>query len=515
MASALLPFVVLSRADGADVARRDGEITSSHESLREALDAALIANGITVGAGVLRDAEGASIGSFRWLDGTAEEAEPIEDGSQVTRDLIARMASMIDPASPVPMDGAEHGAAHSQLYDTSTRADGYVHAGVEVCMPAGSAWVDDLGEEHQGEPKRWHLYIRCELSPVAVRDVDLGLLAYGSIGFDPTSGRLLQHALTNVPAVLGLAPNNAIRSAGRISFRTRRIDMTTPKNVPSASKRGPAMNLIADIAALFKIPLSADTETEDVMDEIRGSLWPLMDAAKVERILEGAPAPATEAAPVAASADTSGASARAIPGLEDPAALETFASEVLNVARDIFGKPEEPPASVLEMLKASATAFKGAIDTAPNPGAAESQQAADAAAMTNTAEPALRSLTSKVGMLEATLAKRDVVDAVKERFRSAGVADLSSEELEVVVSDALQLKGEARARLIDAAVRSRAVPPTGEVFGKRSAPVMVATLREAVEAELPALREKHKGEAEHVIYARAQRVAKAKFPALS
>lgn len=504
MASALLPYVVIATANGADLARRDGEIVSSHESLAEALDAALVANGLVVGDGVLRGEDGSKIGSFRWLDGTAEEAEPIEDGSQVTRDLIARMASMIDPASPVPMDGAEHGAAHSQLYDTSTRADGYVHAGIEGLAP------------DKGWPAgRWHLYERCELSPVAVRDVDLGLLAYGSIGFDPTSGRLLQHALTNVPAVTGLAPNNAIRSAGRVAFRTRRIDMTTPPKAPS--KRGPAMDLINEIAV--KLGLKVDDFAEDsweAYEKLRGSLFPLIEAAKVERILEGgAPAP-VEGEPVGLSADPAKAAARALPGFADDAAQETFTSEALGILRDIFGQAEGEPASVLDMLKASAAAFKGAIQTAPDPAASDAQATADAAALTSSAEPAVRSLSSKVEALTNEIAKRDVRDDIERRFRAADVSMPKAEDIETLVVDALKLDAQARSRFVDMAVSSRTAPPKGDVFGKRSAPeASSGDVMKAIEDAIPALRAQYPNEPGHELFARARRAVEKKFPALS
>ncbi len=490
MASALLPYVVIAKADGADLARRDGEVVSTHASLREALDAALVANGLTVGDGVLRSESGDHVGSFRWLDGTAEEAESAEDGSQVTRDLIARMAAMIDPASPVPMDGAEHGAAHSQLYDTSTRADGYVHAGIEGLAAPDKDWPAG----------RWHLYERCELSPVAVRDVDTGLLAYGSIGFDPTSGRLLQHALTNVPAVLGLAPNNAIRSAGRISFRTRRIDMTTPPKT-NASKRGAALDLLVSVAEKLSIAAPADESPEEIARFSEAML------ARIE------PAEVEAEAPAEMSADTS--AARALAGFADDAAQETWTSEVLSILRDVFGQAEGEPAAVLDMLKSSSAAFKGSIGAAPDPAAADAQAVADAAALTSKAEPAMRALSSKVDALTSEIARRDVRDSIKERFRSADVSMPSAEDLETLVTDALKLDSAARSRFVDMAVASKVPPPKGDVFGKRSAPVTPADVKSAIEEALPALRAAHPGEPEHFLYARARRAVEAKFPALS
>lgn len=512
MASALLPYVVLGRADGADVARRDdGEIASSHESLREALDAALAANGVAVSSGILRNEAGESIGAFRWLDSTAEEPKAAEDGSQVTRDLIAQMAANIDPASPVPMDGAEHGDAHQQLYDTSTRADGYVHAGIEGWAPPDRKWPDG----------RWHLYVYSELSPVAARDADLGLLVYGSIGFDQSAGRLLQHALTNVPAVEGLAPNNAIRAAGRISFRTQRIDMTTSQKTPlktaPKSQRGPVADLIAEIAAKLGITLSPDEESYELSEKIRGSLWPLIDAAKVEKILEGgAPAP-TDGEPVGLSADPAKASARALEGFADDAAQELWTSEVLAGMRDVFGQPEADPAGVLDMFKASMAAFKGAIATAPNPADSDAQATADAAALTASGDAAVRAIGSKLGELQKELAKRDLRDHVIARFRAADVSEPSSEELETLVADALKLDDAARSRFIDTACRARVSPPKGDVFGSRSTPNPGAPLNldAEVEKRIPALRSAYPGEPKHALVSRALRAIEKEFPALS
>ena len=520
MASALLPYVVLRPGrdewqvsdDGESVEpasielahRETGEVLSTHATIREALDAARAANGVDGESGLLRNEEGAKIGAFRWLDGTAEEEEAADDGSQVTRDLIARMAAKVDPSSPVPMDGAEKSDAHEQLYNTSARADGYVHAAIE-------------GRDASG---RWHLYLYCELSPVAARDVDLGLLAYGSIGFDQSAGRLLQHALTNLPAVTGLAPNNAIRAAGRVSFRTRRIDMTTsqktpPKTAPK-SQRGPAADLIAEIAAKLKIEIKQDEDTWEVAEKIRGCLYPLMDAAKVENILEGsAPAPA-EGEPVGLSTDPAKTSARALEGFADDAAQEMWTSEVLAGMRDVFGQPEADPAGVLDMFKASMAAFKGAIATAPNPADSDAQATADAAALTASGDAAVRAIGSKLGELQKELAKRDLRDHVIARFRAADVSEPSSEELETLVADALKLDDAARSRFIDTACRARVSPPKGDVFGSRSAPTDTpADVVKAIEAALPAIRTQFPGEPGHMHFARARRAVEKKFPALS
>lgn len=210
---ASLPLVVIETDGGAEVRLRGSEEPGEpYASLREALDSLLTDEDYRPKAGILRSESGEQVGVWRWLDATAEESAPAPDGSQVTRELIATMAARLNAGSPAPMDGGTS-PAHAQLSATETRSDGYVHTGVEVQDRAG----------------RWHLYVYAETSPDVARDIDSGRLAYGSIGFS-SDGRLLQHALTNVPAVEGLRPNNSVRGAPRgvrISFRSMRISVPT------------------------------------------------------------------------------------------------------------------------------------------------------------------------------------------------------------------------------------------------------------------------------------------------
>lgn len=277
------------------------------------------------------------------------------------------------------------------------------------------------------------------------------------------------------------------------------------------------MDLINEIAV--KLGLKASDFAEDsreAYEKLRGSLFPLMEAAKVERILEGgAPAP-VEVEPVGLSADPAKAAKRALPGFADDAAQETFTSEALGILRDIFGVPEGDPASVLDMLKASAAAFKGAIQTAPDPAASDAQATADAAALTSKAEPAVRALSSKVEALTSEIAKRDVRDDIERRFRAADVSMPKAEDIETLVADALKLDAQARSRFVDMAVSSRTAPPKGDVFSKRSAPTSTpADLEAEVEKRIPALRAAFPSEPKHALAIRAMRAIEKESPALS
>lgn len=506
----LLPFYIAQTASGADVlARKDGSVVASFDTLTGALDSLLTDAAFEPGEGLLRADDGALVGKWRWLDATAEEPAPASDGSQVTRDLIAKMAAKLNASGPVPMDGGENGEAHQQLVLTSTHADGYAHVGVEVRTPAGSSWTDDDGEEHPGEPERWHLYLRCELSPSTAKSVDQGLLAYGSIGFDEANARLLQHALTNIPAVEGLTPNNAIRNAkyaGRMSFRSQRIDMTTS----NPSKRGAALDLFMKLALLAGISTEGE-DLNEIASKLAGNVWRLGDAAVVEQIVEGGKAP-EETATLDANAAKSGAGSaakRAIEGFADAAAQEMWTSEALNALRAIFGKPEEPPASVLEMLNASTDAFKGALGSATPP---DSQDTADASAMS------VPALTAEVRKLSSAFARRDARDQVVAAFARSGVPTPTEGDLEKLVDDAVaSVSNEMRARVIATSIAARNVPPSGTVFPQRNAPADGSTVNKPalIEAEAAALRSQFPGEPGHLLFARARRAIEKKFPALS
>lgn len=486
-----LPLVVIETESGAEVRLRDADAGEAYPTLRAALDSLLADNDYRPKRGILRDESGHEVGQWRWLDATAEESAPAPDGSQVTRELIATMAARLNAGSPAPMDGGTS-PAHAQLSATETRSDGYVHTGVEVQDRAG----------------RWHLYVYAETSPDVARDIDSGRLAYGSIGFS-SDGRLLQHALTNVPAVEGLAPNNSVRATAGVHFRSMRITM------PKISKRA----TLAEAEPMLLEMLGVSAE------ELGTKLVELAAAAKAdaEKAAAEKPEPEMESAPVeSAEAREQPASEepgqRAVPGLEDQAALEAFASSVVGGMQDLFGKPEASPSELLDLFTASLAAFKGALgqgappDDAGADAAAMSQQDATAARAALTALPALR---AEVASLRTEVAKRDTRESIQRRAVEAK-ATLSGEQLEQLVADTLAVQDTAvRERMIVHALRSSIVP-TGDVFARANKDTTQhADFRAAWRSLLPEIEKANPRLPRQHHVALAQRAARERYPHLA
>lgn len=481
-----LPLVVVETESGAEVRLRDADAGEAYPTLRAALDSLLADNDYRPKRGILRDESGHEVGQWRWLDATAEESAPAPDGSQVTRELIATMAARLNAGSPAPMDGGTS-PAHSQLSATETRSDGYVHTGVEVQDRAG----------------RWHLYVYAETSPDVARDIDSGRLAYGSIGFS-SDGRLLQHALTNVPAVEGLAPNNSVRATAGVHFRSMRITM------PKISKRATLAE--AEPMLLEMLGVSAE-ELGTKLVELAAAAK--ADAEKPEPEMESAPVESAEAREQPASEEPG---QRAVPGLEDQAALEAFASSVVGGMQDLFGKPEASPSELLDLFTASLAAFKGALgqgappDDAGADAAAMSQQDATAARAALTALPALR---AEVASLRAEVAKRDTRESIQRRAVEAK-ATLSGEQLEQLVADTLAVQDTAvRERMIVHALRSSIVP-TGDVFARANKDTTQhADFRAAWRSLLPEIEKANPRLPRQHHVALAQRAARERYPHLA
>lgn len=489
---ASLPLVVVETESGAEVRLRgSNESGEPYASLREALDSLLTDEDYRPKAGILRSESGEQVGVWRWLDATAEEPAPAADGSQVTRDLIGTMAARLNSGSPAPMDGSTS-EAHSQLSATSTAADGYAHVGAEV----------------QDRSGRWHLFLYCELDAATARDVDSGRLAYGSIGFT-SDGRLLQHALTNVPAVEGLRPNNSVRAPRgvRISFRSMRITM--PKT-PTVAKRA----TLAEAEPLLLEMTGASPE------ELGTKLIELVAAKNAEAAEHAAEAGAEKPAEEAAAADaTQRTDAPVAPPVEAPraegafadaAAMEMFASEALAMLRDIFGKADAMPAEVLDLAKASLAAFKGAIGGAAPPADAGAMSAQQPEAQRSVSDAAKRALDENAA-LRAEIAKRDCRDAIAKRASDAKVSLANVEQL---VADALAVSDKsARERLIETAIRAAQVVPSGRVFGEgaSSAP---ASFRDAWSSLLPEVAKANPALPRQHHVALAQRAARERFPHL-
>jgi hypothetical protein len=504
--AALLSLVVVETESGAEVRLRDADQGESYPDVYAALDSLLADEEYRAKDGILRDENGNATGRWRWLDATAEEPAPAKDGSQVTRDLIAKMAARLNSGSPVPIDGISS-EPHQQLYATGTHADGYGHVGVEV----------------QDRSGRWHLFLYAELCPEAARITATGLVWSGSIGFT-SDGRLLQHALTNVPAVEGLRPNNATRHAAHRVF-TRSLRVTMPPKNDKPHARGPALDVLAKIAALLGISMDAEKGAETYESPIMDAIYALKGEAKVEAVLDaaaGGAAPAEGTPPAAATGapDAVRAAKRALPGFADDAEQEAFTSSVLNALRDIFTQPEAAPAAILELLTASSAAFKGALGAAKPP-----ENAGDSAAMSAPvgAETAARaiadvaSLRTEVSRLTGEIGKRDMRAALAKRATEAKAA-LTDAELDELVTDVLATNDDkARERTIVRALKAAQSVPSGDVFAERSAAGGGghADFRAAWRSLLPEIAKEHPGlPAQHHV-ALAQRAARDRFPHLA
>lgn len=481
--SAPLSLVVIETESGAEVRLRDADQGERYPDVYAALDSLLSDDEFRAKEGILRSA-GSPVGHWRWLDATAEEPAPLEDGSQVTRELIARMAARLNAGSPAPIDGISS-EPHQQLYATGTHADGYAHVGAEVRDRSG----------------RWHLFLYCELSPEAERVISAGLVWSGSIGFT-SDGRLLQHALTNVPAVEGLRPNNATRHAARRVFtRSMRITMTQP----TTSKRA----TLADAEAML-------LELTGASAEDLGTVLVEMVAAHKAKVAEEH-AEAADEKPEAEAMTADSPAARALPGFADDAAQEAFTSSVLGMLGDVFGKPEATPAELLEMLAASLAAFKGALGTAQpaeNADAAMSAESADAAARSVEARTA--SLRSEVARLTAEIGKRDLRAMLAKRAADCK-ALVSDAELDQLAADVQAITDPgARDRFVMSALRAAQSVPTGEVFARAgSKDAHGRSLVEVAESLVPEVAARHPGEPAHLLISRAQRLARERFPHLA
>jgi hypothetical protein len=213
--------IVQASSRGFDVVV-DGKATSSHATLRAALDAARGKVPCAAKVPFLRNPDTDAVnGAWRWLPATEEEPVAI-GGVRIDAKAIEEMAASLNArATPIPVDGGPtptgmlasqvHGTAHS---GGATPANGWAHCGVVV-----------LGADGLHE-----LYLWAELVPSVAREIDAGRIALGSVhfGFGRLDGEaprecvLVSHALTNDPAVTSLAPANSVRVGDRDLRSARR-----------------------------------------------------------------------------------------------------------------------------------------------------------------------------------------------------------------------------------------------------------------------------------------------------
>lgn len=530
-----LPFYVAITSDGAELRARteDGEsVEATYASLREALDAVIGRDRFETSDAILRDgATGEAVGVWRWLDASATEDEPAGDGSQVTEGAIRSMAARLNDGSPIMLDGgSDDSDAHQSLSKTDTRANGWAHVACEV--------IDSGG--------RLHLYLYCELLPDIARDVAVGRLAYGSIGFaqssaDPDDATLLQHALTNIPAVAGLTPASAIRAAMRVRrvrfasgtranseerpMRKTTVRSELKKITAKYAKRGPAIEKLTQVCASLGVSIDDELSAESWDSPTDEALRAIKMLAQAEKVLEGLVAIDVEAASaVRTGRDADAADStdpQQVDGFDDAAALQTWASWALGWLRDVFANANATPAELQDLATASTAAFQGAIGNATPPddgGTGEGDMGEKDGAARARAE--MVGLRAKVGTLETELAglrvktaegearekRRAMIDHVDAAFRSAKVM-IKPEDRDELVGDLLEIRdapaeGETlsarQKRILQTALRAAVgAPPGGSVFGppkQRSSNPLdgnKAVVRQAIADEQAKVRSEH------------------------
>lgn len=439
----------------------------------------------------LRDAETREeVGVWRWLDASAEESKAGPDGSRVTAAGIQSMAAHLnaDP-EPAQLDGGvipSLGASgvHASLKDSGTLARGWAYV--------GAVWIDAT--------ERPHLALYCEVFPEVDVAIDTGALAFGSIGFawsidNPDDQVLIQHSLTNRPAVPGLVPGSAMRTATTTNGRRYSRGPLTKVNAmptdPKMSARGPAADKLAQVQASLGIP--PDTKPDDLWCQMWDAVSALKQGATLEKIIEGGGAPALARAEgesddaytarIAKLKPETAPAARAVGGLEGPA-LEDWASQMLALVQGWMGKADATAADVLAFGTENSDKIKGALAAAPpaDTTAAESQVPPPAAApppagysraeaiglesRVRTVESERDKANERVAELEKKHARRELQDHVAKRFADAKLTLVDASRDELVEMCVGKPEAEQK-KILDLALRAAAAPPQGTVMSAR------------------------------------------------
>lgn len=536
-----------------------GDSTSSFDTLREALDAALPAVATHEKAATLRNPDTGELnGAWRWLPAT--DVEPVAVGGvRIDAQAVEEMAASLNARpGPIPVDGGPTppgmlpSAVHGTAYDSGTPANGWAHWGVVVAGPTA---------------EQAKLYLYAELEPTIARETDAGRIATGSVHFGyasldgeaPRGVELISHALTNDPAVKTLAPANSVRDreirrSNHMTgvLRARPLGGSMKTQQKNQAQRGQAMDAKAKLFGMLGID-PADDDAEWKARQVICTITEQADAEEaIAAILNGAPAPAPA---VAASAqfrasllaldaaieakdakallaglrDATGDAAppapvtpaeprAAVAGLADEPAKDAWITSMLGalVAAGIITDANDATAA----LDLVGNYKPGGADPAALPADQQMQQAAPpAAAKSAAAEHEV--VRAKLSALENELAElRPLRDAERARAHSARI-DALARQHNLTVTPAL------RAKLIavtpDALEASFAVlsappaAPAGEVMdgGGTRAASSPDTLKAAVDAEMEAARAALSAKAPaHLVRSHAQKLARAKHPHL-
>lgn len=292
-----------------------------------------------------------------------------------------------------------------------------------------------------------------------------------------------------------------------------------PPPARAASARGAAFDLLTAIAP--KLGLTAEDALGDeagYCNKLGERLWKIIDAAKLEQILEsvaagGAPPARTEK--------------RAVAGLEDPAAQETWISAMLDLARKVLGKPEADPAAALTELQAVVEKLAAALSSAPPP---PDGQPADQQAQQAQPTPAQRALDEEVTRCRTAFKKPEAtpVELLAHARQATERAEHAVWLAKAITDRKLAVTEQDRAKLLDdccthgrahveSYVAMLARPPSGVVMRSGIAPIVgaIESFADAVDACMDAAAKQLPANSPaHVVRAKAQKIARKEFPGL-
>lgn len=504
------------------VASESDEALSEHDTVREALDAALTGDEapLRTKSAVLRT-DGEPDGVWRWLDASAEEDESIGRARITARSLWEMAASLNSRATPIPVNGggapgAEYVASEAHGDATSGgdhAANGWAHAAAIVLDKDG----------------RTHLYLRAELLPEIAREVDRGRLAFGSVFFayesaDPdddyavSGATLISHALTNDPAVTTLTAGSERHNAAgaQVAFRTTRSTPIMPKNT---AKRGPAYDVLKTIADMLGVDIGDEMEGDAWYSPITDRIQALKGQAVVEEIVEGG-APAEGDGEVAAQRQRA---LRMVEGLEGEELEASFAA-MLAWAREVLGKPDAAPADALAELDARKDEV-AAMLSEPAEEAMEADEDEEQAAKeygdkdededeeksekgARSRNP-LRSARQRAARAERRVKELETREWLRGEIekRKLGVPQAKRERYERMAQTAGR---EVVLEILDSLAKPPVTNPMAE--GSGVAPV---TMLEALRAVQPEIDAAYGNEPKHHRVARAMKLARARWPHLN
>lgn len=448
----------------------------------------------------------------RWLDAAALEDLPAHhDGSQVTVDAIDDMArNLASAATAPPIDGGGISEPHETVRAGDSKAAGRVFFGVRV----------------DGEDERPHLWLWARLDETVDAEVDDQQWAHGSVAFieqdsdrytgEDIGARLVSYALTNFPFTETLEPHapraRSLRNqpdAGTWLAFTRsrnpmpRNDRKQAAEAIKTAARGPALDKLAELAAALGLELE---EGQDSWAKIMEAVDALKKDAAAEAEAEAEP-------------EAERSVVRAVAGLEGEA-LELYVSDTLAALGDLFGQPDAEPAALLEMLRASLDAFKGALggnppaEDAAMGGQDESERAIATAARAEVI--GLRARFEQQGKQLAELVDekraREIADHIDASFRSAKLSPPQGADREELAR-LCRSAGADWQSVVKLALRSVNVPGAGLVTSP-NAPTrdVIAGRDSAVAAARADIAAKEPGLSRRELRARSYAVAKALSP---